>query len=160
MAWQKIDEDTLTANGSTMTVSGDIKKFNETLCHSLPNGGIENLVRYGNTTIDTGSNYAQRNMENGGSELTSINQASHQVSDGGGAEDRFFECVFCNIGTEEKLCIYHWISAKAAGAGTVPARLETVGKYVNTSQVDIADTTEARAGNYLTDSNLSWLGTD
>jgi len=91
----------------------------------------------GNTTIDTGSNYADRYLINGSTGSTATSQ-SYITSHSGGAGIEFYNIFVINNASNEKLFICHVVEQSTAGAGTAPRRIEVVGKWANTSnQFDI-----------------------
>tara|TARA_R110002110_G_C13340956_1_gene707678 strand:+ start:752 stop:1246 length:495 start_codon:yes stop_codon:yes gene_type:complete len=120
-------------------------------------------LRLGNTTLDTGSNYSERTSEDGGAEVTttSQNEFKYSVTDGSGAVNYlgYFNIYIINDATEEKLIISQVVTNVSAGASQAPRRLETVGKWDNTSnQIDIISL--YRTADTLTSGNLTVFGTD
>ena len=162
MVWGKAGSTTLTTTGDTITVSGTTASdFNQTLSHVIQTtSNIRMATRVGNGSIDTGSNYANRSSENGTSEATATSQTYHKNS-GSVPSDMFAINYAVNIATEEKLFISHNVVRSTAGAGNAPQRMESVGKWANTSdQFNYIETVNDQAGDYTTDSNLSVLGSD
>lgn len=162
MAWGKAGSTTLTGAGDTITVSGiTASKFNQTLSHVIQTtSNIRMATRVGNGSIDTGSNYANRSSENGTSEATATSQTYHKNS-GSVSSDMFTINYAFNIATKEKLFISHNVVRSTAGAGTAPQRMESVGKWANTSdQFNYIETVNDQAGDYTTDSNLTVIGSD
>jgi len=162
MAWGKAGSTTLTTTGDTITVSDTTSSyFNQTLSHVIQTtGNIRMATRVGNGSIDTGSNYANRSSENGGADGTATSQTYHKNS-GSVASDMFTINYAVNIATEEKLFISNNVVRSTSGAGTAPQRMESVGKWANTSnQFDYIETVNDQGGDYTTDSNLTALGSD
>ncbi len=96
-------------------------------------------MRVGNTTIDTGSNYAFRYSINGSADGTAVSQDTFKTSFNGasGSEPCLMNCFIVNNSASEKLFYSHTIRYVTAGAGTAPNRYEAVGKWANTSnQID------------------------
>ena len=162
MAWTKASSTTL--GSSSMTIdSGTITSstFNQFLNHTLATSNIENSIRLGNSSIDSGSNYAHRRANNGGSDsnTTSTNRIQTGKTD---PVDQFDAVYAVNIATEEKLVISHNCTRMTAGAGNAPERVESVGKWANTSnQFDKVQSYEGGGvANFLTGSNLTVLGSD
>ena len=113
-------------------------------------------LRLGNTTLDTGSNYSERKSEDGGADVTttSQNEFKYSVTDGSGAVNYlgYFNIYIINNATEV-------VTNVSAGASQAPRRLETVGKWDNTSnQIDIISL--YRTADTLTSGNLTVFGTD
>lgn len=163
MAWAKNGTpDTLTTTSDTITISDQTStKFNQTICHTIQTtSNIRMATRVGNGSIDTGSNYANRSSENGGADGTATSQTYHKNS-GSVASDMFVINYAVNIATEEKLFISFNNVEFTAGAGNIPQRMESVGKWANTSnQFDNIQNYNDQAGDYTTGSNLSAIGTN
>ena len=81
---------------------------------------------------DTGSNYAERQSTNGGSDTTGVS-ADHIPTSDGGKFGNFFNAFIINNSSNEKLAIIHGTSVNTEGAGTAPTRREIVGRWANTS---------------------------
>ena len=166
MAWAKLATTTLASSNDTIQTSNFTpSKFITVLTHIINTGGdYRTFYRLGSTSIDTGSNYAQRRSENGASDL--LNTSLNGTLDWNVTESvqSFNIAYFINISTEEKLGIAFKIGSNTAGAGNAPNRAEFVGKWANTSnQFDIinqSDAVDPKAGSAGIDSNLSVLGTD
>lgn len=164
MAWAKLTTKTLTGTTNTVTTDTFVStKFNVILFHKLPSGNADGDFRFGNTTIDSGSNYAWRNSQNGGADSTAT--SSSYISDStltSDADTLFSITYLVNISAEEKLAISFSNGANGSVASVAPERTETVGKWSNTSsQINIIQIFENGAGgNFDTDSNLSAIGTD
>lgn len=162
MAWQKIGTDTLTGSAQGITVEGVSAENNQFINHtiSVSNGDIE--WRLGKTTIDTGSNYAYRRNSNGGGDSTFTTQTFIRAADAvsGGSDDYLIVAYAVNVSTQEKLLISNSIrNISNSGAGSVPARNEIVGKWVNTTdQFDNTFVGGSSGTNIATDSNLTVLG--
>lgn len=164
MAWQKLDTETLTSTQDLVTMADFTSTvFNVILNHNLVSGaGNHNTFRTGNGSIDSGSNYADRHSTNGATDATDIN-FTRALTGVNAASDSTFD-IMCgiNISAEEKLFIGWEISNIATGAGTAPSRIEYIWKWVNTSnQFDqFQSRQESGSGDFLTDSNISILGTN
>ena len=81
---------------------------------------------------DTGSNYAERQSTNGGSDTTGVS-ADHIPTSDGGKFGNLFNAFIINNSSNEKLAIVHGTSVNTEGAGTASSRREIVGKWANTS---------------------------
>ncbi len=162
MVWQKNGTpDTLTVAGDTVTIS-DLTptKSNVFLSNMIKDGaGPETKHRVGNSSIDSGSNYATRTNLNGGSDFTNVNRDSMEPEDGSNYDNSFLVHYAVNISTEEKLFIFPQEVRSNVGAGVAPVRSEAVGKWSNTSsQFDQAQLLNVDAGSFGIDTNLSALG--
>lgn len=160
MAWQKLNSKTL--SGTANEITTDVftaKKFIQGLSHTLGSGATNEEIRVGTGSIDTGTNYAYRQQYNGGADGTAINATYiHMINNTG--NDAFIVYYLINISGEEKLLMGWLNNGNTAGAGNAPERMETVGKWITTTQVDILETTDTSASTFATDSNLTAIGTD
>ena len=164
MAWNKLANASGSGddfNTGTFTPS----KFLEVLYHLEATGGdINGQNRVGNTTIDSGNNYAWRYSTNGGADSASTSRdylyESSATSNNGESGFRVLHIV--NIASEEKLIIGFSIDQLAVGAGTAPNRMEFTHKWVNTSnQIDIVGGhSNSGAGDFTSDTDLTVLGSD
>jgi hypothetical protein len=106
-------------------------------------GSADNyIIKVGNSTIDTGSNYCQRYSIDGGTDGTQINQSYIRLSwnYAFGSEWMFANQFIINNASNEKLMMSHSNRNDVSGAGTAPHRHEIVGKWTNTSnQINIID---------------------
>ena len=127
-------------------------------------GTVIDAIRVGNTTIDTGANYAQRRSTNGATDgvftgLTNWGAGTGVIATGEVAMGSGF---IINNASNEKLSINHSMLSEAAGAGTEPSRKEHVGKWANTSnQIDIIQLlNNAGTGDMGTETILKVWGSD
>jgi len=135
-SWKELGRTTLSGTADDITVSSLVAKDNiMVLSHIIPSGVLNNVMRLGNGSIDTGSNYAGRYSENGGSDGTDTS-ATYMVDDRSAeANDQFWTTSITNIANQEKLAITDICKRGTAGAGNAPERVENVGKWTNTSNV-------------------------
>ncbi len=103
--------------------------------------GAYSGLQVGNSTIDTGSNYAERYSFNDGTDgtQTSASNVFGAVGIGSDANNRlsYYNMFIINNASTEKLGIAHAVNQDTAGAGTAPNRQEDVFKWTNTSnQID------------------------
>jgi hypothetical protein len=80
---------------------------------------------------DTGTNYARRWSDNGGTDGTATSGNHIQVDRGNSTQ--FLNIFIVNNSANEKLGMYHTGTQNTAGAGNAPARRELVFKWANTS---------------------------
>jgi len=155
MAWGKAGSTTLSATGDTLTTTGmTASETNQFLFHTLASGNADTRYKYNGT-----DQMALRYNQNGGSDATSTSDTPPQqiwVAYG----DHFNVNYMANVSGEEKLVITFDITASATGAGTAPQRMESVHKSVQSDQITEINISNGAAGDYLTDSNLSVLGSD
>ena len=165
MAWAKNGTpDTLSGTSDTITISDlTSTKFNQNIANIIGSGSVRNYLRMGNSSIDTGSNYASRYIDNGsGADNTSTSQTELQTGTSFTTYTATLDVYYIiNISTEEKLVIGHTVHQRTAGATTAPDRIEWVGKWDNTSnQYDQFQHYNNNTGDFASGSNFSALGTD
>ena len=110
---------------------------------------------------DTGSNYAYRLSDNGGSDSTGTSQTQLASGAGSTASPSFMTTFIANLSSKEKLTISHGISQETAGAGNAPDRRETTAKWANTSStINRIDGYNIKPGSFDTNSEVVILGWD
>jgi len=136
--WQELASFTRTDNGSTIE-SGNFatKKYLMVEFCSIPaNNGFKGRWEFGhsNGTMDTGSNYAQRWSEDGGSDGTDTSGSTFYGYTNHDDAIQHGVAFIINKSDKEKLVIFEGSSGgSSTGAGNVPERREVVAKWVNTS---------------------------
>ena len=155
-----VEGDNTSATLSTGTFTS--KKYLWIQGYGAVSTGTANLaLRVGNTTLDSGTNYAFRYSDNGGADGTAGSQTSlvqHQLTGNG-----FFNCFIINNTSNEKLGISHHVYESATGSGTAPQRQEQVGKWANTSnQINIVGIVEngGSSKNWVSPTILKVWGAD
>jgi hypothetical protein len=160
MAWGKLGTTTLTTTSDDVTVS-DIadNKFHFVISHYLPSGNIKPRYRFNS---DTGNNYNWRYSGDGASDGTFTSQDGIQTDSIAGNNFAHFDVAYIiNISSEEKLMINHALKHDGDGATNYVKIIDTVGKWVNTSSVISTITGHnTGTGDFVSDSNVSVLGTD
>tara|TARA_Y100000588_G_scaffold378511_1_gene459125 strand:- start:497 stop:1549 length:1053 start_codon:yes stop_codon:yes gene_type:complete len=136
--WQELASVTRTDSGSTLE-SGNFtaKKYLMVEVCTIPaNNGFKGRLEFGhsNGTMDTGSNYADRYEQDGGSDSTN---ASHQYIYAYTNHDdniQRLRMFIVNKSDKEKLVLW-WANSggSSTGAGNVPQRRNGVAKWTNTS---------------------------
>ena len=160
--WEELASVELTSAGDSIS-SGTFtaKKYLWIQGYVKASGAIQGKIRVGNGTIDTGSNYADRNSVDGGSDGTNTSGTAIGVGGGGSTGGEFFNCFVINNTSNEKLFIIHSVKQNTTGAGTAPRRKEVVGKWSNTSnQINIVDYLQSESGSFDTGSFLTVWGSD
>jgi len=140
--WQELASVDLSGGAAdTLDASFTAKKYLWIQYFVKATGGtVVDGFRVGNSTIDTGSNYAYRRSSNGGADGTFTEKDVYAVGAGSVAtgEVAMGNIFIINNTSNEKLMIGHTMLAEAAGAANAPGRKESVGKWTNTSnQIDI-----------------------
>ena len=161
MVWGKAGSVNTAASGTVNTLdvsSLPDSKFYMGLFHNSAHGQNAS-VRMGNSSIDTGSNYAYRSSRNGASDgTTTSNSDGIRVNDNAGSSPWFSVMYIVNISGEEKLLIGNTVERMTAGAGNAPNRNEAVGKFVFTSNpIDII---QMNSANMPSGTNFSMLGSN
>lgn len=161
--WIELGRTTLGSPGDTITVSGLAdKRYYMVLWSGLPSGILDDInLTLGNSTIDTASNYAARLNNSGGTDETFANQTSILIDKNSGPFDRFGHFYISNLSGKEKLVQGGRIHLNNFGAGNAPLRIESVGKWTNTSNpLDILRLTNIGSGDFATGSEVVVLGWD
>ena len=123
------------------------------------------IMRVGNSSVDTGSNYATRVSFDGGADATYTSQTSYPYILGNGAGPAVFEGFFnmfiINNASNEKLIIAHnnffYTTVGPTNAGQ---RHELAMKWANTSnQIDIIELSRT-SGNFGTNTSIKVWGAD
>lgn len=163
-SWKELGRATLSSTGDTITTGTFTAKDNIMFLTHYTGTATANH-RFGNGTIDTGSNYAHRYSTNGGADSTGTSQ-SNGIRTGYGTtnEHGFIVGSITNQASYEKLLISHLVHDNGStGAGNAPQRRETVGKWANTSnQINIAqvNNSDSGSGDFAVGSEIVVLGCD
>ena len=113
---------------------------------------------------DSGSNYASRRNNNGGTDSTFTSQTQSKINATGGTASTtcFMNGFIINNASNEKLIITHQVVSDTDGAATAPIRSEGVTKWANTSvqatSLQIYD--NGGTGQFGTNSKLRVWGSD
>jgi len=163
--WEELASVDLSGGVSDTISSGTFtaKKYLWVQCYLKANAATPtSKIRVGNTTVDSGTNYAERYSVDGGADGTvgSIDELDAGVNIGTG-ESEFHNMFIVNNASNEKLMIHHRVGNNAGtGAATAPNRRENVFKWANTSnQINILQF-KADSGTYTTNSILKVWGSD
>tara|TARA_R110000824_G_scaffold256217_1_gene445242 strand:- start:203 stop:694 length:492 start_codon:yes stop_codon:yes gene_type:complete len=159
--WNKLDTQTLTGTNDNITTGTIVEKKFIQIISNVVNAvdSIDYQQRFGTGTIDTGNNYTRSQSINGGAESTSVNR-SNIDSSVDSATPQIMISYAINVSGYEHLVITNFVAGANSGAGSAPARSQTVGKWVTTTQFDITEVYNSQAGDFNTDSNLTVFGTD
>ena len=163
MAWAKSTSKTLTGTtGSVATDTFTGKIFNQIMLHSFESAAIDyNEIQYSG---NTNSVYTDRYNTNGGTDNTQTSTNANVIDSATNPSDELFAMLYAvAVSGEEKLTIGFSVRRVTAGSGTAPTRVEMVAKFVPSPDSDITEVKllpNNGTGSYLTDSNLSAIGTD
>ena len=157
--WKEVARTTLGSAGDTISVASlPDKRYYMVLGNHLPSGNFRTTYRLNN---DSGSNYALRKSEDGGSEnvTTSITDITSGNED---TNTQYFDVSYLsNLSAKEKLMINHNMRSGGTGAGNAPKRVEAVSKWANTSIViNRIDAVNDQGGDYASGSEVVVLGWD
>ena len=162
--WEELASVDLSGGASDTISSGTFtaKKYLWIQCFTGNTGGATRAsLRVGNTTIDTGNNYAYRRSTNGAGDALFTSTNRIHASSGAVADTEFTNVFIINNASNEKLAITHDVRRSTAGAGNAPTRDETVGKWTNTSnQINIVEFFNDQAGDFGTNTILKVWGAD
>jgi len=144
--WQELASPTETSGNITTTFTA--KKYLWCSVHAENSGSIQPELFLGDGgSIDTGNNYASRGSVNGASDWTRTGHDSIE-SEHATSSPIYGDCFGVNVANKEKLWIIHWIYENT-GTGNAPERVETVGKWTNTSaQANTIGFKESGSGSY------------
>ena len=131
------------------------------LCDSLNSGSVNALLRLGNGSTDSGSNYARRHSVDGASDSTATSQ-TYIFNDGAaGSYPKFTVGYLANLSDKEKLGLFHNVMQNTAGAANAPKRAEAVGKWTYTSNpLDTITNFNSHTGSFATGAEVVVLGWD
>ena len=168
MAWALGETNTLSSSGVDLDLGATTaltkKQFTQYMNHWLDDGtgSTQDSAVYYRFNNDSGSNYANRGRDDGGTEYTFTNQTSMYGAVSVVQDDGFTVAYICAIDGEEILWQNWTVDAKSSGAGTAPRRSESINKYTGTSQFTRLDANQNRPTGYNLDvgSNVTILGTD
>lgn len=137
--WEELANVTATSGTTISSGTFTAKKYLMfDLYFNAQGSGGQPKLQVGNSTIDTGSNYATRRSSNGGADGTLTSDSILYPYSGGQNTSWYIKGFIINKSDEEKLFIMECSEQTTAGAGNVPTRCETVGKWANTSnQINI-----------------------
>ena len=130
--WEELDSVTLGSAGDTLQSNTFTAKKYLWIQYFLQ-GSATDLETQITFNADSGSNYTQRRSQNGGSDVTNINQSRLEPIVNKNNYNYFGNMFFINNASNEKLGIHHSVEQTGTGAGNAPSRHEGVMKWINTS---------------------------
>ena len=127
-------------------------------------GSTTPIVQVGNSTIDTGSSYANRRSSNGGADITDTSSGNISLAVGALTTDEsgFSNMFVINNASDEKLFIGQFMdTSSGTGATNAPLRREHVAKWANTSnQINRIQFDSGSGNTFGTNSILKIWGSD
>ena len=158
--WKELTRVTLGSTSTSMTTpTFTNKRYYKVLVHGIQSSGsVETGL--GINGIISGNPYASRLSVDGGTERTAIN--ANYIADGWFSDPNEYisEINIANLAGKEKLIIGHTGGANTAGAGTAPKRMEWVGKFVPSPDVDVSSILITGSGTFAVGSEIVVLGWD
>lgn len=159
--WEELASVDLSGGSSTTLDSGTItaKKYLWIQTYSVRNtsGTHQPIIRFNG---DSGSNYAIRRSNDGGSDGSWSSQTKAILS-WYGLNKHYTNSLIINNSSNEKLMITHDVGYTTAGAGTAPNRSENVSKWANTSsQITSIQLAEQDGFTYDTQTMMKIWGAD
>lgn len=158
-SWKELDRVTLTSAGDTIDTGTFTAKDNMMIMYHIIKSGDARVdkIRFNN---DSGSNYASRQSDGGGSDSTATSQTG-VLDTTSSTGDEFTVGDFANISGQEKLVVSHLVNQNNTGAGNAPRRLENFYKWANTSaQVNQVQLINEQSGSFDSGSEIVVLGYD
>lgn len=136
--WEELANVTATSGTTISSGTFTAKKYLMfDLYFNAPGSGGQPKLQVGNSSVDTGSNYATRRNSNG-TEDTLTSQDVIYPYTGGQNTSWYVKGFIINKSDKEKLFIMECNEQTTAGAGNSPTSCETVAKWANTSnQINI-----------------------
>jgi hypothetical protein len=155
--WVEVGRTTLGSTGDAIDVTSlPDKRYYMTLNNIIPSGSCYDL---GRLNSDTGSNYQQRYSMDGGADATGA--SSHWTGQNPRTVPMFRVTYFSNLASKEKLIMSHRVDQNTAGSANIPYRLESQGKWTNTSNaINAINVVNVSSGDYASGSECVVLGWD
>ena len=134
-AWAELASETASSGDAITATLDSTKKYLWVQC--MIQGSSDGKWRFGNGSVDTGSNYSQTDAANGGSWGGNNGRSNLECTYGSGYQ--LIEMFIINKANEKKLVIGHVTSIHGStGGSNIPNRKEFAGRWDNTSdQMDI-----------------------
>jgi hypothetical protein len=149
--WQELDDSSWSSGDTWTSGTFAAKKYLWVQFYSKSAGG-SNYCRFNG---DSGTNYANRYSINGGADSPIDTQPESYL---GAIDGLSFNNLFIiNNSANEKLLIANRVSRSTAGSSTSPTRMESVGKWANTSsQITSITITTAGGGSFTAGQMKVW----
>ena len=153
--WVEVGRTTLGSAGDTISVASlTDKRYYKVLFNTYDASGTANA--YIRLNSDSGTNYAWRRSNEGGSDSTTINSSTPYLS---ADEDNFGVYYIANLTAKEKLIQGYTVYSPTTGAANAPGRDEVVAKWANTSAA--INTIDIKTGaSFAANSEVVVLGWD
>jgi len=159
--WEELGRTTLGSAGDSIAVTGmDEKPFIMFVAQvtAETSDTFNPCFRFGNGSLDSGSNYARRRNVNG-TPATSVSDS--EITSNGSSKPNFIVGYVRNETDYEKTLQASFTARGSAGASNAPSSMELIGKWTNTSvQFDQFELLNNDIGSFDTGSQLVVLGHD
>ncbi len=154
--WEELASATGDGSSGTLSASFTSKKYLMIEAFTETSTGSARF-RVGNSSLDSGNNYATRISSNGGSEDVTTSHSGNSYSSD---TPIYWKIFMINKSDKEKLWINQMTRQNSAGSSNTVSRVEEVGKWANTSnQADIIGFVNS-TGNFTTNSFVKIWGFD
>ena len=157
--WEELASVDLSGGAATNIDSGTIlaKKYLWIQYYTEQSVDSDFLITF---NADTGSNYARRYDNDGGTETTGTSLANFTMVSRQVNIPVFMNMFIINNSANEKLIIAHQVNQVAAGATSAPTRSEYVGKWANTAAQITSMNIKSGSGNLASKTVLKIWGSD
>jgi len=154
--WEELGRTTLASDGDTISVTGlEARKYIRIIVNTTGTGLISQILRFNN---DTGNNYAYRYAANDSADTGLGSQSSLFFSAGDSAPVCSAVIDIVNMSNKEKR-VQGSLMLASTGAASIPARIQMVGKWVNTSDsITRIDWINTNTGDFAIGSEVVVLG--
>lgn len=157
--WKEVGRTTAGSTITDLDVTGIAdKRYYMILGNLFHNGSRSVIMETGNGSFDSGSNYASRRSQDGGTDVTAVSRTNMILNDAQSSTQSFHVSYAANLSAKEKLFQSQLIYQGTAGAANAPNRAEAANKWVNTSNP--LDRISYNDQSWLTGSECVVLGWD
>ncbi len=159
--WQELASVELTSAGDVLdTGTFTAKKYLMMEWQTSPTGGTTDDIKC-HFNADSGSNYSYSRQVDGATGEAFTSTANFRIDAGNGVYERDGHAYIINKANREKFVIAEEVASNTAGAGNIPRRFETFGKWANTSdQITRIQLTNQGSGDFKSGAYLKVWGSD
>lgn len=156
--WEELGRTTLNTTADVITVSSlPARKYLLIKAMVINSGSINAALQFNN---DTAANYAYRQEENGSADATAASANDVRLLNAA-SQPYMVELSVTNVLAQEKIIRGGAVTSGGSGAGNVPGRRDTVGKWANTAaQITRVDLSNTGTGDFASGSQVVVLGHD
>ena len=157
-SWKELGRTTLSSAGSSIDSGTFTAKDNIMVLGHVIGAAAQPRMTF-RFNSDSGSNYADRYSNNGGSDGTNTSASFIYASEADQQQGGFVVMDIINNSAQEKLCVGHSVRTDSTGA-SAPSRYEYTGKWTNTSNQITSVQLNTHANNWNSGSEIVVLGYD